>query len=371
MDSTADILELAQRHGAINLAEDSIRRGESPAAFKSRLIQRLLVRELGGTFSFRRLIANMASGGASGLEAEVLQEVARSAGQSFNPNNVTIPWALFARDLTVAASSAGGYLVGSDVGEAIDVLRPWSVTARAGLTVFERLRENVALPRTTGKVTAQWNPTEATAATESTPTTGSITLSPKTASTYMELSGLFLKQTGSTGENYARRELLKTVGSLVDAAVLNGSGSAGQPTGLLNTAGIGSQSGTSLSWTGVANMKETVATANARDEGIAYIATPAVRELLEGREKFTGAGPVWNGDDVGGRRGYVTTDLPAATMVAGDWSDVILALWGPGLQVEVNPFAGFTAGIIGMRCLISCDVGIQHPGAFCAASSIT
>ena len=66
----------------------------------------------------------------------------------------------------------------------------------------------------------------------------------------------------------------------------------------MNTASIGTQSGTTLGHTGTANMKETVATLNAPEDDIAFIGTPAVRELLEGRERATGSGFVWDNDHV-------------------------------------------------------------------------
>jgi hypothetical protein len=82
---------------------------------------------------------------------------------------------------------------------------------------------------------------------------------------------------------------------------------------------------------------------------------------------------VWAGDRVADRPAFVTTDMPTATMVTGDFSDVILGLWGPGLTVELNPYeqTAFKAGVVQARLLISCDVIVQHPGSFCIATSIT
>jgi hypothetical protein len=41
------------------------------------------------------------------------------------------------------------------------------------------------------------------------------------------------------------------------------------------------------------------------------------------------------------------------------------------LEVEVNPYANFQAGIIGVRAMYSLDVGVRRPFAFSYASSIT
>jgi hypothetical protein len=57
-------------------------------------------------------------------------------------------------------------------------------------------------------------------------------------------------------------------------------------------------------------------------------------------------------------------------MVFGDWSQLVMAEWG-SLAIEVNPFANFQAGLIGVRALYAMDVGVRVPGAFSVATSIT
>lgn len=367
----ADRFATARAHGLEDVAAASLRAGESDAAFRARLANRLATRELGGAFSFRRALICMSDGKLDGVEREMLEEVARIAGTPFDPSRVVIPFGLFARDLTSASALSGGYLVGTETGEALDVLRPWSVTARAGITVLENLRGNQVLPRTTTKATPVWLSTEGSQATPSTPSLGAMALTPKTAGAGIKFSRQLSLQ--AAAENYVRRELLRTVATAVDQAVLTGTGAAGQPTGLLNSAGLLTQSGTSLGWTGVLNMKQQCASANAADASLAFLTTPEVRELLEARERAAGSGFVWEDESVASRPAYASTDVPAATMICGDWSDVLFGLWGQGFVFEVNPFdpAGFKVGIIEARVLVSCDVAIGHPTSWCVATSIT
>lgn len=366
-----EILALGARHGFEELATQSIAAGESPGQFRTKLMGRLLMQKLGGTFSFARLVDSLALGRLDGIERETLEDAARKAGQPFDAQRVVLPWSLFSRDLTAFTASAGGYLINTDVGDAIDTLRPWSVTARAGITALENLTGDLTLPRTTAKATPYWLATEGTGATASQPTLGSIAFRPKTAAGLVTFSRQLNKQ--ADVESYVRRELLRTVGTAVDQAVLTGTGASGQPTGLLNTPGLATQSGTALGQAGVVNMKQQAASANAADASIAFIGTPEVRELLETRERATGSGFVWDDDRVASRPAYVSTDVPSATLIAGDWSDVILGLWGAGFVFEVNPYdpTGFKAGTIQARVLVSLDVAIAHPSAFCVASSIT
>lgn len=369
--AAAERFELARSHGLEEVAAASLRSGESDAQFRTRLLGHIAVRQLGGAFSFSRALVGLADGRLDGLEKETLQETARKAGQNFDPQRVFVPWSLMTRDLSTTSPSVGGYLVGTSTGEALDVLRPWSVTARAGIDSIENLRDNATLPRTTSKATGYWLSTETGQVTESAPALGAIALTPKSCGSFIEFSRNLSMQ--AAAEAYVRRELLRTMGTLVDAAVINGSGAAGQPLGLLNTPSIGTQSGTSLAQAGVTHMKALVAAANAPDEGISFLSTPAVRELLETRARATGLGFIWDNDMVASRPARVSTDVPAATMICGAFSEILLALWGAGFVFEVNPYdaTGFKAGIIQARVLVSVDVAIKHADAFAVATSIT
>ena len=304
-----------------------------------------------------------------GYEYEMLREW---SGNDF-PNRLHIPWSelVATRDLNVGTASAGGYLVATENMSAADILRPWSVTARAGITLLEGQVGQVTLPKTTAKATITWASTETTAPAASQPTVAQIAGTLKLAIGVVQFSRLLNKQ--SNVEGFIRRELLRTAGTALDQAVFNGSGASGQPLGLLNTAGIGTQSGTALAHTGCVAMKTSVANANAPDESVAFIGTPTVRGLLEGRERATGLGFIWDNGVVAGARGYATTDLPAGSLVCGAWPFILVPLWGQGLMLELNPFEPtlFKQGITQARVLVACDVMVTYPAAFNVASSVT
>lgn len=120
-------------------------------------------------------------------------------------------------------------------------------------------------------------------------------------------------------------------------------------------------------------MKRKCADNNAPDESIAFLAPPTVRELLEARERATGSGFIWDDDKVASRPAFASTAVPSATMIAGAWPELYLGIWGDGIMVEINPYdpSGFKAGIVQARVMVSCDVAVLHPTAFCAATSVT
>lgn len=317
--------------------------------------------------SLSRMVTGLANERLDAEDKEVLQERARRNGKPFDSQRPFIEF----RDLVAAVGSAGGYLRPTEVREVVDILRPWSVTAKAGMLVESGLVGDVAFPKVTQKTTPAWLPTESSQVTPSHPTLGQMAMSPKTVGDVIAFSRQFAKQTNA--DRAVGRELLRTLGTAIDQAVINGSGASGQPLGLLNTNGVQAQAGATLN-AGVSTMKRKSADGNVNDEAITFLSTPAVRELLEGRERATGGGRfVWDKDQVADRRAYVSTDVPPATMICGDWSLVYLGIWGEGFVLEINPFdpSGFRTGTIQARMLVTCDAAVLHPSGFVVANSIT
>ena len=333
---------------------------------------RLERRPAGPRLNLAELILDLSTGRATaGENREALQEYARGAGiEHPDAQRPFIPFSAF-RDLTVAIAGAGGYLVSAETQKAEDILRPWSVTARAGVMVETGLRGDQVVPKVTAKSTPAWLSTEGAQLTPSQPTLAQIAMTPKSVGAVVNFSRQLAKQ--ANAEAFVGRELMRTVGTALDQAVISGSGADGQPTGLLLTSGVQTQSGTTLN-TGVNTMKQKVATANAADERVSFLSTPAIRELLENRERVTGSGRfVWDKDQVADRPAYVSTDVPPATMICGDFGNIYIGVWGAGFVLEINPYdpTHFKTGVIQGRIIVSADVAVLHAAAFCKSESIT
>jgi HK97 family phage major capsid protein len=305
-----------------------------------------------------------------------LQECARLAGRSYDQTAAIFDWSFLRAD-TVGSATSGGYLAETEVPQTVvDILRPWSVVAKAGVGAMTGLRGNVSLPRLAGSVTAGWLPSEGSTITDTTQTIGSIALSPHNCGATVKFSRQLLLQAPGA-ETLVRNDLARTLGTLIDNAVLAGSGSSGQPLGVLNTVGIGSQSLTSTTWSTAISMKTTLATANCLDDGsMAYLSNPTLHGALEGRDR-SGASTgrfICEDGSIAGLPAYATTAIPSATLVCARWSDVTLASWGPGFEIVITPFGAssdFQAGIYSARIMASVDVGLRHLGAVVAGSNFT
>jgi hypothetical protein len=57
-------------------------------------------------------------------------------------------------------------------------------------------------------------------------------------------------------------------------------------------------------------------------------------------------------------------------MFGGDFSQVVIGEWGV-LELQTNPYAQFQAGIVGVRALYTCDVGVRNAAAFAIGTGMT
>lgn len=351
-------------------------------------------------YSLRRAILAGASGDwkAAGLELEAHNEIQKRVGFSprmeggiFVPNDVQLlrrdyvnmdaVRALLSqygrRDLNVATATAGGNLVATNLlsGSMIELLRNRAMVMQLGAQMMSGLVGNVAIPKQSGAGTGYWLANETTGVTESQQTIAQVTMSPKTVGCYTEFSRQLLLQASVDVEQFITNDFARVIALALDVAAIRGAGSGGEPTGVVNTGGIGSVTGTSLAWAGIVEFQTDVGTANALTTECAYLTTPAVAGLMMQRQRFSSTdSPLWMGSlldgMMGGLRAAASAQMAAATMLFGDFSQIIIGEWGT-FEVAANPYANFAAGITGVRGMQSADIGIRQAGAFSYASSIT
>lgn len=322
----------------------------------------------------------------AGFELECTREIAKRLQKVADPNTFFVPYDVMTRpisvpvnrarrDLTVASGAGGGFLVETVNVGFIEMLRNRSVAFRMGARRLGGLQGNVSIPRQSAAGTAVWLANEASTITEGQQTFQQVALSPKNVGAYTEISRQLMLQSSPAAEGLVTADLAAVTALAVDTGVLNGSGGSGQPQGIIGTSGIGSVTGTSLAYAGILEFQTDVASANVMPVAGGYVTTPTVAALLMQRQRFSGtdtplwAGNIWDGT-VSGFAAMSSLQLPTANMLFGDWSQVIVGEWGV-LQIDVNPYANFQAGIIGIRAITTMDVALRYAGAFSLATSIT
>jgi HK97 family phage major capsid protein len=378
--------------GGREIAMRAIEAGEGVDAVRAQIMNALAAKQTSAVthlgmspnevrrFSVLRAVRSMAEKDprVAGLEREATAEICKRMGILEAPHGgFFVPAEVQKRDLTAGVPTAGGNLVATELAASsfIELLRARSVVGMLGGTMLPGLVGNVAIPRQTGSATATWLANEAAAAAEADQTIGQVPLSPKNLAAYTEVSRQLMMQSTPAADQLVINDLTRVLALAIDLAALQGSGTGGQPTGIANTAGIGSVTGTTLGLPGIIEFQTDVAAGNALTSNSAYVTTPNVAALLMQRQRFASTDtPLWTGNvldgNVMGYRATTSTQVTAASMIFGDFSNVVIGEWG-FLEIALNPYASFAAAITGIRAIQTVDVAIRQAAAFSRAVTIT
>lgn len=294
------------------------------------------------------------------------------------------------RDLTVGAPTGGGNTVATEVlgSDFISLLRNAMVLERLGCTFLTGLNGNIAIPSQTGAATGYWV-AENGAPTESQQTVGQVLGSPKTCGAFVDYSRRLLVQSSIDVEAFVRADLASVIGLMIQLGAINGSGASNEPTGLLNTSGIGSVAGgtdgLAPAYSHIVGLETAVANANGDVGNLAFLTNTKVRGKLRQTQVFSGTDgkAVWTSQpgsqgvgDVLGYDAVCSNSVPSnlvkgssgsvcSAIMFGNWVDLIIFMWG-GLDIMLDPYTGSSAGTKRLVALQDLDVGARHTGSFAA-----
>lgn len=402
-----EINALGEKCGCVEDARKFVEEGKSAEDFRSFILEskwkpagkvREVVEnpELGLTdkekkdYSFLRAMHAAATGDWSqaGFERECSAAAEKKLNGGMRGSFVIPHDILVARDyLSIGLTNhTGEKTVATDLlaGSFIEMLRNRMVMRSMGARVLSGLVGDIAIPRMTGGATAYW-------LTEDQDTTGSIqafdqvSLTPKTVSCMTEVTRKLLMQSSLDVEGLVRSDLATTIALELDRVAINGSGSNGQPKGILNVTGIGSvaggDNGLAPAWSHLVDLETEVAVDNADVGTMSYLTNTKVRGKLKKTFINTTGGdtPLWgNSKDaaLNGYPAYVTNQVPStltkgtstakcSAILFGNWSDLLVGMWG-GLDVLVDPYSGSKSGRIRIVMFQDCDLAVRHPESFAA-----
>ncbi len=330
----------------------------------------------------------------------IAQQIGRTPQGMFVPTSLRIDHQAadrialaMGRSSPIATSGSGGALVGQEflIGSLIDALRAASRVIGLGATVIGGMKGNVAIPRMNTTSTLEWIAPEGSDIPESEGTFSQVNMVPKTAASYAMITRGLLAAASMDVEFALRRDFARTFAAGIDLAAIAGTGANGQPTGLLNSAGIQSvaigANGGPLTYDAMVALETSLANANADQHDPAYLTNSkqvaAMRNLVDGNGR-----PLWNyypdpdqqpAKAPGHFNGYRTarsnnapgnltkgTGTNLSAVIFANWSDLIIADWGV-LEIAVNPNGpGFASGGVEIRAMQSVDVAVARPLSFVA-----
>lgn len=349
-------------------------------------------------FSMHRAVSVLAAGQQlSGAERELDQEGAKQFTESGRGSvgNLRLPDFMVnmkgrnvvggqpqKRDLTAAGAATGDELVEDNWLAHVYGLNVMPKVLQLGATLLPGLTGDVHLTKT-GVAAAVWAATENATSTETTPGTYRISMTPKRATAYTELSKTLMAQRPGFVDAWIKKELETALAVLLDSTAINGAGSGGAPTGILNfgsgvnSVAMGTDGGTPTR-AKLIEMETLIGEDNAMDLGsLAFLTTPGVRGYLKDLRTDTGSGIfVWGGDNtLVGHPAFATTNVPSTltkgassgnchAIILGVWDQLLIGQWS-GTDLTVDPFTRAKDYVIQIIVNSLWDINTRHLQAFC------
>lgn len=220
---------------------------------------------------------------------------------------------------------------------------------------------------------------------------GKKTLSPNRVQAQGSLTYQLLRQSSIDVDGIVEREVIDSIAQALQTAAINGSGENDEPTGILQTVGIGSvvggDNGLAPAWSHIVGLETAVAEDNAlfNPQYAAYLTNAKVRGKLKQVPQVNGTygdRPIWmNGGsagmgDVNGYVAAVTNAVPStltkgnasgtcSAIIFGVMNQLFIGQWG-GYEIIVDPYTRSDYGEVKVTVIGHHDVGVGHPQSFAA-----
>ena len=338
-------------------------------------------------FSISKFIRETAKDNLSGFEAEMAQEGAREMDKcGVTRGGQALPSFLL-RDYYYENATDTGY--GPEFNHVtrmdyVEALKNNLVCRAAGVQYLDGLQGQVKLVRG-GGATANWVAEEAAASVNRQSYTA-VTMTPKRLQILAGYTYDLLKQSSIAVDDMIMMELVNEHAAALDAAILNGSGSSGQPTGILNTSGINSvvmgPNGGNLTYAKVIDLEKEVAIDNGLRGRLAYMTNPKVFANMKTIAKVAGyPSYIFEDGKVNGYPIYVTNAIPStltkgtssgncSALLFGNFQEAIVGQWG-GLEFIVDVYSKKANGVVEVSAFAYHDVAVRHAVSFGSIADIT
>ena len=323
-----------------------------------------------------------------GIEAEMAQEGKREFAQCIKgaAEGVFLPSTLL-RTYYYTNASESGYgqaFIEQTALTYIGKLRNATLGRKLGVRYLDGLQGQIAF--VTGGADAAWVAEEA-AASKQKPAYSKAVMSPKRLQVLQGVTYDLMHQSSKALDDLIMEDFVKAHAVALDAAIFTGSGSSGQPTGVLAAANVNSIAidthGGSLTHALLVQMETEVGIDNGLlDDTLAYVSNAKVQGKLKTIPQIAGY-PYYlmNDGKVNGYPFYMSNAIPSnltkgdssgvcSAAIFGNWSEVLVGSWG-GLQIIVDPYTAKANGVLEISAAAYHDILVRTPQAFCKIVDIT
>lgn len=339
--------------------------------------------------------------GVTGFEREMLEESAKearslgvvTAGGAYLSSKLMGAIASEKRTMTANVAADGGNLIPTDKIEWFDALFDKTVLGELGVQVLSGLSANTDLPGFSSAVVSGWANGETGTQSPDDPTVVSRSLRPKLLYGATNISKRLAIQTNRSVDQMVMMDIMASIAQTLQRAVFNGSGSSGEPTGILNTASIQSvamgNNGAAISFAKVMELWKAIATANCNLDNYKWVTNPKVFANMLQTSTDTGSGNMivsYNNafgalsKSIAGYPVSVSASIPdtltknssgavCSALIAGDFSQVVVGQFG-GVEVVVDPYTNARSGFTALTVNQYVDVVVKQPAALGAIADI-
>lgn len=412
-----EIMELARRHNRADLGEAALAEGKTPDQFRGSLLEAiensvletpahvvdLPAKEEKREYSLGRMIRSQMTNDwrDAGYERELDDEIARKVGTRASGCYVPdFAWSTRAGGMSTAATGAVGSENVSDSfvstvhrGDMfVEALRAKAVLSDLGTTYMTGLTNRISMPKFSTGASAGFVEELGNVADQS-QTDAAVTLTGKTLGAYADMSRLLIRESIPSIEQVVRDDILRSVADRIEYYAIQGSGSSGQPTGLLNASGVGNvdvSSGTdvdALTWADLVSIVKTVEAANGvvNSSALGWLSNPAVKAKISSTAKVGSSDSVmlmndpWN--SIYGYPAAFTSNVPsdldpgdggsdASAIIFGDFSQLLIGLFGAP-SILVDETTGGLAGTVRVIIHQDVDVAVRNAASFAKSDEVS
>lgn len=303
----------------------------------------------------------------SGALAEFNRETEKRTGKK--AEGYYVPMSAFeTRDTNTTTTAAGIVPPDFRASEFIAPLRKSLVMRALGIRTLTGLRGDVVIPKFKTGMTAAWV-AEDSPLTESGMTFDNVTMKPKHVGALAQVSRQLIQQSSPDINALISDDIAYVMADALDKAILSGDGNL-EPLGILNTPNIQTASLAALSWDALLKLAEKLDLANV--ENAQYLTNPTVMARLRATPREAGTGNyLATANMIADTKTTVSNQVPAKTLVLGDFSQFILGIWSE-VDLLVNPYAesAYKRGNVMVRAMMTCGSVVRHPEAFVAVKDV-
>jgi HK97 family phage major capsid protein len=312
-----------------------------------------------------------------GFEREISEEIRKNGGCS-GKGSISVPHAvLLGRATTLTESGTSSYTVGTELRADmfIDALRPYMILPALGVQFVTGLRGNVAIPKMTATGSGYWVAEEADI-TRLAPTLGQVALSPHTVGAACDISHLLMQQSTPAADEIVRGDILKSIASKIQQAVF-ATGGAGAPTPITSATGMNNPTvtGGTPTYAEMLGFPGDILADSATADNQKWAISGAVwKKLAATFTDGTAKAQVlldWASKTLLGFPYLVSQDVGTNAAFFGDWSTVMIGVWGNGIEINADTSTLSLSGGVRLVGLQDVDVAVRHGAALAYNTSVS